>query len=175
MHNLAPFALNPKTLITESAGQYINGTFTSTGHCWLINPLIAFSVLTQDAALQFFPALPTGPELNNCGYQNIDFKHVTKAIRELIVTKTCNIQLLEIQRLPLFNFLYFTPGLQNRVIQALHALHPALASTLYTFMQTKFDSERQINEHRAHIASSTPMSTQQPPVQPPLTQDVFLL
>ena len=165
MNSLAPFALNPKTLLTESAGQYCNGTFTSTGHCWLLNPLIAFSVLSQDAALQFFHALPTIPQLKNCGYQGIDFKPVTQAIKQLIVTKACNIQLLEIQRLPQFNFLYFTPGLQNRVIQALQALHPALACSLYNFMQTKFDSEHEINEHRAHTSSSMPMSTQQSPAK----------
>ena len=167
MHKLAPFALNPKSLITESAGLYMNGTFTSTGHCWLINPLIAFSVLTQDTALQFFPALPTIPQLKNCGYQPINFKSVTKAIRELIQTKACNIQLLEIERLPHFNFLSFTHGLQHQVMQALQALHPALASSMHTFMQTKFNSEHEISEHRAHIASSMTMSTTQPPAEVP--------
>ncbi len=44
----------------------MNGTYTHSGHSWLINPLISYSLLIKGFAAQFSPPLPTVSNLPLC-------------------------------------------------------------------------------------------------------------
>ena len=130
MHASLPFRLNDFSLLTEKAGKDLNGFYTECAKSWLINPLIAYAVLVKDEAGLFFAPLPTDQDLKSVGHQLRDVKAYPRAIRDLINTRRCPIYAQDIQRLQHFNYLYFSPALQNRIFQSLELNYPPLSEAL---------------------------------------------
>ena len=171
MHQRAPFTLNDHSLITEKAGKAQNGMYTESGKSWLINPLIAHAVLIKQEAALFFAPLPTNHLLQAVGHKLRDLDLHIRAVRELINSMTCQVYTQDIERLQGYNFLYFSPALQNRVITALEYHHSSLAEGLLVFSMEKFKWEREIfmlnQQQRAKAFLPPPPPKKAPPPPPP--------
>ena len=174
MHEMLPFRLNDYSLITEKAGKDSNGFYTECAKSWLINPLIAYAVLIREEAGLFFAPLPTDRDLKNVGHQLRDVKAYPRAIRDLINKSRCAIYPQDIQRLQGFNYLYFSPALQNRIFQSLEHNYPPLSEALLIFSMEKFQWEREIFMHsqqqRAQSLLSCPAPAKAPPAPQPAAQ-----
>ena len=145
MHRSAPFTLNSKTLLTESAGRVVNGHYTDTGYSWLINPLITYALLKSADAALFFPNMPTNKQVKNVGYQPCNFTAIIQTISQYFINGTCNVHLHDILHLPSHNFLYYSPNLQNQVLTRLEYCHKPLSDQLLMFAFEKFTAEREVH------------------------------
>jgi hypothetical protein len=153
MHKEFPFTINSKTLLTEKAGKFVNDVYTPTANSWLLNPLIAHSLMLPREANIYFEKLPTAKQLENVGHQVLDFKKITQAISDTVRDHQCTVYLSDIQRLEGHNFLYFSPELQTRIINCLESSHPELTASLYTFVHDKFTWEKEIEIVRQRLGS----------------------
>ena len=144
MHQTAPFTKNSRTVITERSGKFVNDVYTPTANSWLLNPLLAHSILFPKEAASYFEKLPPVRQLENVGHEPVDFNKITKAISDLIKTEVCKVYISDIQRLAGHNYLYFSPSLQERIMTCLESHSPELTAALYTFVHEKFKWEREI-------------------------------
>jgi hypothetical protein len=169
MHQMLPFRLNDYSLITEKAGKDSNGFYTECAKSWLINPLITYAVLVKEEAGLFFAPLPTDRVLQGVGHQLCDVKAYPRAIRDLINKGRCAIYPQDIYRLQGFNYLYFSPALQNRIFLSLEHHYPPLSEALLIFTMEKFQWEREIFMHsqqqRAQSLFPSPAPAKAPPAQ----------
>jgi hypothetical protein len=159
--------LNDFSLLTEKAGKDLNGFYTECAKSWLINPLIAYAVLVKDEAGLFFAPLPTDQDLKSVGHQLRDVKAYPRAIRDLFNTRRCPIYAQDIQRLQHFNYLYFSPALQNRIFQSLELNYPPLSEALLIFSMEKFQWEQQIFMHRQQQRAQSLLSCPAPATSAP--------
>ena len=89
-----------------------------------------------------------------------------RAIRDLINKGGCAIYPQDIQRLQHFNYLYFSPALQNRIFQSLELNYPPLSEALLIFNMEKFQWEQQIFMHRQQQRAQSLLSCPAPATAP---------
>jgi hypothetical protein len=96
MHTTKPFVMNRKTLFSECATTIEHGACIPAHKSWILDPLIANTILSKKQSLLFFPELPPIGAMQRARYPLLNHVQITQSIHTLLFTKTLTLSLEDI-------------------------------------------------------------------------------